>query len=99
MRSLGVMTDLFVDAADGVALAVRDEAGNGSPVILLHGLGDHLLSVERLSVALRAWHRVVSMDLRWSGRSGSSSTFSWDVLVDDVEAVRAALDLGSALVV
>jgi pimeloyl-ACP methyl ester carboxylesterase len=98
-RSLTLMTDLFVHAHDGTPLAVRDHGGSGPSVILLHGLGDHLLSVEQLSLRLAAWSRPVSMDLRWSGQSGSSSTFSWDVLVSDVEAVRAALDLGATFVV
>src|SRR5205807_9869396 len=79
--------------------AVRDYAGEGPPVILLHGLGEHMLSLHRLATLLGGRHRVVSMDLRWSGQSGSSDEFDWGLLVDDVETVRQGLDLGRTFVV
>jgi pimeloyl-ACP methyl ester carboxylesterase len=94
-----VATDLVLSATDGVSLAVRDGGGSGRPVILLHGLGDHVVSMEPLAELLRPRHRVVSMDLRGSGQSGSAAEFAWDVLVQDVEAVRTELTLGATFVV
>jgi pimeloyl-ACP methyl ester carboxylesterase len=91
--------DLEVTAHDGISLAVRDHGGDGSPILLLHGAGTHLLSLEPLAAALAvAGHRVVTMDQRWSGQSGDSDRYSWDDLVGDVESVLDALDLGDAAI-
>lgn len=92
-------TERAVAAADGIRLALSDYGGTGPAVIVLHGLGDHLVSMEPLAELLLPLHRVVSMDFRWSGQSGSSPSFSWDLLVGDVETVRTALDLGPVLIV
>lgn len=90
--------DRFVEAPDGVQLAVRDNGGPGAPLVLLHSLGADLLSVGYLARHL-APYRVVSMDARWSGQSGDSPTYSWDILVSDVEAVVSALALGNPPIV
>ena len=86
------MTDLFVDAHDGIRLAVRDYGGDGSHLVLMHGAGAHLLSLENLAANLSDF-RVVAMDVRWCGWSGDSAVYDWDDLVRDVESVVAALRL------
>lgn len=64
----------------------------GSPIVLMHGAGSHLLSLGRLATAL-APYRVVTMDQRWSGQSGDSDTYDWADLVADVESVVRAFGM------
>jgi pimeloyl-ACP methyl ester carboxylesterase len=91
-EGLRLPRDLVIHADDGVRLALRDHGGPGRSLLLMHGLGTHLLSMGALAAEL-ADLRVVTMDLRWSGQSGDSDAYSWDVLVRDVDTVVRALDL------
>src|SRR5688572_18815296 len=95
--SLRPVTDLFVDAHDGIRLAVRDHGGDGRPLVLLHGAGTHLLSLEQLAANLSDF-RVVATDVRWSGWSGDSPVYDWRDLVRDVESVIDALSLDAPVV-
>ena len=90
--------DRFVDAHDGVRIAVRDHGGSGPDLVLLHGAGGHLLSLFNLVRKLEDGFRVVTVDARWSGQSGDSDTYRWEDLVADVEAVIAQLGLRDAVV-
>ena len=63
------MPALTVTSSDGVVLA-GEEAGNGTPVVLLHGLTASRRYVVHGSRALeRAGHRVVAYDARGHGAS------------------------------
>ena len=65
-----VAMDFRIDA-DGVTLA-GEEAGQGSPVVLLHGLTATRRYVVMGSQALeRAGHRVIAYDARAHGQSGA----------------------------
>jgi pimeloyl-ACP methyl ester carboxylesterase len=88
-----VHEDRFVDAHDGIPIAIRDHGGTGPAFVLLHGAGGHLLSLFNLVRKLEDEFRVVSMDSRWSGQSGDSEPYQWDDLVRDVEAVVEQLGL------
>jgi pimeloyl-ACP methyl ester carboxylesterase len=92
-----VARDHIVTAHDGIALAARDHGRDGPPLILIHGAGMNLLSVERLARELNDL-RVVTFDARWCGQSGDSAVYDWDDLVRDVESVRDQLELGNPVV-
>ena len=93
-----MLRDQFVDAHDGIRLAVRDHGGDGPDLLFLHGAGSHLLSLFNLVSKLEDGFRVVTMDARWSGQSGDSDRYDWDDLVADVEAVIAQVRLTDPVV-
>src|SRR5919204_442231 len=84
---------------DGVALSVS-EAGEGIPVVLLHGLTASRRYVVMGSRALeRSGHRVVAYDARGHGRSAPApepSAYGYDELSADMGAVLDALELERA---
>jgi 3-oxoadipate enol-lactonase len=81
--------DFRIDA-DGVMLS-GEEAGNGSPVVLLHGLTATRRYVVMGSKALeRAGHRVISYDARAHGRSapaGDPRDYGYERLAQDLRAL------------
>lgn len=87
-------------ANQGVQLAV-EEAGEGTPVVLLHGLTATRRYVVMGSRALeRSGHRVVAYDARGHGRSGPAGApdeYGYELLAGDLRAVLDALDIGRAV--
>jgi 3-oxoadipate enol-lactonase len=74
------------------------ETGQGPPVVFIHGgLADHRAVLFRLA-PLAATHRLITPDLRGSGRSHYGGELSWDRLADDLAALLTHLDLESAVV-
>jgi pimeloyl-ACP methyl ester carboxylesterase len=88
-----------VDSA-GVTLS-GERAGEGKPVVLLHGLTATRRYVVMGSRALeRAGHLVVAYDARGHGRSQPAprpSDYGYELLADDLEAVLDALELERAV--
>jgi pimeloyl-ACP methyl ester carboxylesterase len=73
--------------ADGVTLD-GEEAGEGSPVVLLHGLTATRRYVVMGSKALeRAGYRVVLYDARAHGQSSGADEYTYDALAQDLLAV------------
>jgi pimeloyl-ACP methyl ester carboxylesterase len=93
------MSERIVERA-GVRLAV-EEAGEGVPVVLLHGLTATRRYVVMGSRALeRDGHRVVAYDARGHGRSSPAparEAYGYDALADDLLAVLDALKLERAV--
>ncbi|MFI6299250.1 alpha/beta fold hydrolase [Nonomuraea sp. NPDC050790] len=79
-----------------VPLALRDQGGDGRPVLLLHGLGGTLEAWDALD--LGPGHRTVALDLRGHGRSGDGP-WEWESVLDDLEAVVKHLGLADPVVV
>jgi 3-oxoadipate enol-lactonase len=83
--------------ADGARLFAL-EIGDGHPVVFVHGgLADHRAALFRVG-QLAGTHRLVTPDLRGSGRSVHAGDLSWDRLADDVAALLEHLGLERAVV-
>jgi len=90
------MNEITFDSAGTRLFAY--EAGEGTPVILLHGgLANHL-AVWRFAEPLAARCRVIAPDVRASGRSHFGGELSWDLLADDVAALVRHLGLPRAAI-
>ncbi len=80
------MSELTIDSG-GVRLA-GEEAGDGIPVVLLHGLTATRRYVVMGSKNLeRGGHRVVAYDARGHGRSEPAPEYTYDALAADLLAV------------
>lgn len=93
------MAQTTVDS-DGVTLAVED-AGDGVPVVLLHGLTATRRYVVMGSRALeRSGHRVIAYDARGHGASSPAPTpdaYGYDLLAEDLRAVLDAAGVEHAV--
>jgi pimeloyl-ACP methyl ester carboxylesterase len=70
------------------------EAGDGPPLVLLHGWPQHWWSWRHVIAPLAERHRVICPDIRgmgWSG--GSHGRYGWDDLSDDLLGLLDALGL------
>lgn len=82
---------------DGVRLAATD-AGEGVPVVLLHGLTATRRYVVMGSRALeRGGHRVVSYDARGHGTSSPAPSYAYEELAADLRAVLDACEVERAV--
>src|SRR5215207_11547777 len=94
-----VMTDRIVER-DGVRLTVG-EVGEGTPVVLLHGLTATRRYVVMGSRSLeRAGHRVISYDARGHGQSSAASSpdaYGYDELALDLLAVMDSCGIERAV--
>ena len=79
-------------------LAFRD-AGQGSPVVLLHGLFGSARNLGGAARALASAHRVVSMDLRNHGDSAHAPGMDYATMAADVVETMDAAGLPAAAVV
>jgi 2-hydroxy-6-oxonona-2,4-dienedioate hydrolase len=67
------------------------EAGEGEPLVLLHGTGGHAENYIRNIAALAQRHRVIAIDFLWHGRSQTTG-FHPEVLPPLVDQVLDVLD-------
>ena len=80
------MADFELRTTDGTLRG--DDAGDGVPVVLLHGLTATRRYVVMGSRALeRAGHRVVAYDARGHGRSSPATSYDYGALAADLGAV------------
>jgi pimeloyl-ACP methyl ester carboxylesterase len=84
---------------DGVTLD-GEQAGDGPPVVLLHGLSATRRNVVQGSRHLiKRGYRLIAYDARGHGASSPASTYEYSELVDDLEAVLDHLGLERAALV
>ena len=81
--------------ADAVRLQIDDSGGTGRPVVLIHGWPLSAQAWEpQVSVLEAAGYRVVAYDRRGFGRSDKpESSYSYDVLADDLQRVMDQCEL------
>ncbi|MFK8023105.1 MAG: alpha/beta fold hydrolase [Ilumatobacter sp.] len=81
-------------AADGTTIAYDDhDGGDGTPVVLVHGITESSVSWDPVIPRLTSGRRVVSVDLRGHGRSGTAQDYGFEALAGDVTAVIDHLGL------
>ncbi|HMH46699.1 MAG TPA: alpha/beta hydrolase [Solirubrobacteraceae bacterium] len=89
-----------IDAGGGVTLS-GEQAGEGTAIVLLHGLTATRRYVVMGSRALeRSGHRVVAYDARGHGRSTPApdpASYGYELLADDLEAVLDELPVARAI--
>jgi proline iminopeptidase len=76
-------------SSSGAALSVRHYAGDGDPIVLLHGgpgMGDYFGAMPEM---LSPPHHVVSYDQRGCGKSVCDGSFDIDSQIADLDAIRA----------
>ncbi len=95
MRDTELHTSWFERAGARLLVAER---GRGRPVILLHGgLATHA-ACQYVAAPLASHHRVITPDLRGSGRSVDARPLDWDLLADDVAGLVRHLGLERAVI-
>jgi pimeloyl-ACP methyl ester carboxylesterase len=89
-----------ISVEKGVQLEVLDFGGQGTPMLLLPGLGATAHSFDELAPQLARKHRVVAMTRRGAGYSGKPD-FGYDTarLSQDVLEVMSAMELDKVVLV
>jgi pimeloyl-ACP methyl ester carboxylesterase len=82
----------YEDLVLGGDVAVRDFGGSGAPLLLLHGVGANLVSMQPLASELSPQFRVIAADLRGHGHSGDGP-WHWEAVLGDLEAACGGLAL------
>lgn len=91
----------FIETAGGIRTRVL-EAGDGHPIVLLHGTGGHLEVFLRNIASLSRSFRVVAIDLLGHGLTDlprEGEAFDWRSVSEHVLATLDALAIDSAIVV
>ncbi|MGI9026801.1 MAG: alpha/beta fold hydrolase [Burkholderiaceae bacterium] len=86
------MTVIKPAASSALELAY-EQFGDGSPVVVLHGLFGSSTNWRRIARALSDRHRVFTVDLRNHGNSPWAATMAYAEMAEDVVALFDRLDL------
>ena len=83
-----------ITAADGTTIAFDDHPGGSeTPVILVHGITETAATWEPLIERLTPRRRVIVMDLRGHGRSGTAANYDLSEMAGDVVALASNLNI------
>lgn len=88
-----MLRDGVVVAPDGVRIAYRDHGGAGTGLVLLHGGGANLESMDQYAERLGDGRRVVAVDVRSCGQSGDPDHFRFVDAAEDIAVIVAKLGL------
>ena len=69
---------------DETTINFTDTAGDGPPVLLIHGITESSAAWEPIIEPLAPSHRVIAMDLRGHGRSAKANRYDLEVRAGDV---------------
>ncbi len=83
----------FLERPGEPAIHYVDHGGDGPPAVLVHGITESGASWDPIVERLAGSNRVVTLDLRGHGRSGTADRYDLEVMAGDVVAVLQALDL------
>ena len=75
-----------------------EDSGSGPSLVLVHGLGASTALWSKVAPELAKEFRLVTYDLRGSGRTPATGSTTLSELVDDLRRLVAELDLGPSLV-
>lgn len=97
-------TDIQLPGSRGVELHALEWSREGVPMLLLHGFGNEAHIWDDFAPVVAPYYRTVALDHRGHGRSGwadpaDDEGYAIDTLVDDVEAVTAALGVDRLVLV
>jgi len=81
---------------NGIYLNYLDWGGTGTPLILLHGLGDNAHFYDDLVPALGGDFRVIAYSRRGHGRSGKAGPYDTATLVEDLRQLMDSLSITKA---
>ncbi len=86
-----------ITSGDGTRIHVEDirtgDVGSGPPVVLVHGITESGETWRPITDRLAPNHRVVLVDLRGHGSSGSAERYDLEAMAGDVVAVAQELEL------
>jgi pimeloyl-ACP methyl ester carboxylesterase len=87
--------DLRVKGANGAELHLLEWSSEGVPMVLLHGFGNEAHIWDDFAPVVAPHYRTLALDHRGHGQSDwdPQGRYEIDALVDDVEAVTAALGI------
>ncbi|MDE2292920.1 MAG: alpha/beta fold hydrolase, partial [Elusimicrobia bacterium] len=85
--------DLFVEGASGNRLHLADWGGEGTGLLLLHGMGAHTGWWDAAAPLLAPGRRVLALDMRGHGESAwlEPPRYSIEDYAADIDAVRRAM--------
>lgn len=87
-----------ITTSDGTTIAFDDHpsrapGGDATPVILVHGITESVATWDPLVDRLVSSRRVIAMDLRGHGRSGTADRYDLDAMAGDVVALAISCGL------
>ena len=83
------MTSTAPSPLDGTPITY-DETGDGTPVVLVHGITESSTSWSPIVDRLATDHRVITLDLRGHGSSGTADRYDLEAMAADVIGVAMA---------